>query len=310
MTPGMEALSPRASVALVAWLTIVAFVGVAPWGHVFQIGLDAGGFGSEELGLSTDANAIKKCGAMLFSRGNPDSVASYPICTHVLEQRDKSKPCNVLSFGVFDDPSFESLFGAKGCRVDSYDPSIGKPTGPSPWAPQHGSMFYNEGIGPTSDFNERFGWQEVSLMKAVHRVTGSPPTVPVHILKMDVEGAEWAALSAALDGGVFDPPYNIQQILVEVHFGATGADMSEPGETGTSAAHTWDTLADRMITDQSSIAAQIGVIRRLVAKGYRVTFRRSVGSVWNRERYVAIPGSGAKVRGQYDVALIKNTDVQ
>lgn len=283
---------------------VFAFVCVSPWDHIYQISLDVRGFGAQQLGLETNGDAIKDCGTMLFSRGNANSVASYPICTTVFQRRDKAKPCNVLSFGIFDDPSFDVLFGRKGCRVDSYDPTIGKPTGSSPWAP-FGSMFYNNSIGPANGINANFGWKEVSIAEAVQRIAGNPPTEPIHILKMDIEGSEWAALSSALSAGVFDPPYDIQQIIMEVHIGATGGDMSDPGVLGTSAARTWNPRTDQMISKHSDVSAHIAILRQLFDKGYRVIFRRPVGSVWNRERYIALPESDFKVRGQYDIALVK-----
>jgi hypothetical protein len=281
--------------------------------HIHQIHRDANMPEDVARALGLDINKNLEC---VMKNVGTDGEGGYPVCLGLHSRSE----CNVLSFGIFDDPSFDQSLGSRGCRVDSYDPTINRTTGPSPWA-GHSSKFYGEGIGGRDGYNHRLRWNEVSIKTAIKRLQTTPGSSMVDIMKMDIEGSEWAALRVALDDGVFDSPITVKQIVMEVHIGTEGGDMSNDIYDNVD---TWDDNENVLIADPDGIVKQFMVLRDLRAKGYSLYFRRPVGSIWNRRRYVTVcidqtlggglhvsaagvtcGGEVVRIRSAYDIGLIK-----
>jgi len=132
----------------------------------------------------------------------------------------------VYSFGVCDDISFDvEMAGRFGCEVHMFDPAPGVNSNFSGFAQGSacgtGRLFYHDlGIGPTSDDPKTCrdltldGKKcEVKDLATIARTLGH---VRIDILKLDIEGGEFVALTPALSQGVFEA-LGIRQLLVEVH---------------------------------------------------------------------------------------------
>ena len=132
----------------------------------------------------------------------------------------------VYSFGVCDDISFDAqMAGRFGCEVHLFDPAPGVNSNFVGFAQGSacgtGRLFYHDlGIGPTSN-DPKTCWDltldgkkcEVKDLATIARTLGH---VRVDILKLDIEGGEFVALTPALSQGVFET-LGIRQLLVEVH---------------------------------------------------------------------------------------------
>lgn len=278
--------------------------------HLKQLVLDKDAARVEDtIGLSIAADALQVCGG----RAALIPLGEYYLCRALYLSDTCHKPCAALSYGVFDDPSADEFLGQR-CVVDSYDPTIGRTTGPNPWS-KSGGQFVNAGIGRRDGFNKLFQWKEVSIKSSVDHVLqglgkSSGSTTPhktVAALKMDIEGSEWDALEAALDKGVFDPPYAVQQVAMEVHIGASGGDMNHPDEKHS--VNTWDVRKNRQIPAKTKVQRHLAILRRFLNKGYAVISLEAVGSVWNKHRYIEVestrrPGEVLRVRSAYNIGLV------
>ena len=132
----------------------------------------------------------------------------------------------VYSFGVCDDISFDTeMAGRFGCEVHSFDPAPGVNSNfagfvqGSPCGTGH--LFYHDlGIGPTSDDPKTC--QDLTLdgkkceVKDLATIARSLGHTRIDILKLDIEGGEFVALTPALSQGVFEN-LGIRQVLLEVH---------------------------------------------------------------------------------------------
>jgi hypothetical protein len=132
----------------------------------------------------------------------------------------------LYSFGICDDISFDAeMAGRFGCEVHMFDPApgvnsnfVGFTQGSTCGT---GRLFYHDlGIGPASD-DPKTCWDltldgkkcEVKDLATIARTLGHSR---VDILKLDIEGGEFVALTPALQQGVFEG-LGIRQLLVEVH---------------------------------------------------------------------------------------------
>ena len=132
----------------------------------------------------------------------------------------------VYSFGICDDMSFDAeMAGRFGCEVHMFDPAPGVNSNfagfvqGSPCGTGH--LFYHDmGIGPTSDDPKTC--QDLTLdgkkceVKDLATIARSLGHTRIDILKLDIEGGEFVALTPALSQGVFEN-LGIRQVLVEVH---------------------------------------------------------------------------------------------
>jgi hypothetical protein len=108
----------------------------------------------------------------------------------------------VLSIGVGHDVSWDLAMADRGARVVMFDPSVSAPPATVP-----GARFHPLGLGaeagvPDPDF-------PTTSLGGIERLAGIEDDMPV-VLKIDVEGAEWEALS----GLGFD---RFDQVLIEMH---------------------------------------------------------------------------------------------
>lgn len=168
------------------------------------------------------------------------------ICGMTRYEANKDRPCVVYSFGVNDDSSFENaLLGRTNCEIWGYDYTV------DAWGNQ-----LHESYRPRTHFL-RVG------ISGVTNETRTPPFYSVKdlmrqngheyidIMKMDIEGSEFDALTALL-AAYFDADVELPvgQLLVEIH-------MREPKE-------------DDMFTLPRNVDEWVGFWQGLEAKGLRI----------------------------------------
>ena len=110
----------------------------------------------------------------------------------------------VLSYGVGPDSSFDLDLAARGHRVFMFDHTV---TGPRGGVPQ-GCAFFREGVAAKPDPENRLDTVAAHLQRL--HLAGRRDV----ILKMDIEGGEWAIM-AELPDEALD---SFEQIVVEFHW--------------------------------------------------------------------------------------------
>jgi hypothetical protein len=144
---------------------------------------------------------------------NRDSDGTWNIC----DDYSFTAPCVEYSFGIANDFRFEDSFHTTfGCDVFCFDPSMGQ----QDHQRSPGVMFYNMGINfEKSDKYEgnEYGradrkqyWKVDTVGGFMKRFNHTKGTV----LKVDVEGSEWDALTQAADEGAL---LKFDQLLFEIH---------------------------------------------------------------------------------------------
>ncbi|XP_064082007.1 probable methyltransferase-like protein 24 [Macrobrachium nipponense] len=125
--------------------------------------------------------------------------------------------CNVLSFGINNDWTFDDHFGKFGCKVYSFDPTIGKEDH------QHSPnvTFYNLGISSKKGTVDIGGKMcEVDTYSNILERLGLKDSV-IDYLKMDVEYAEYEFFKEVFSRTP-DLLLNVRQIGMETHHGRPG----------------------------------------------------------------------------------------
>jgi len=135
--------------------------------------------------------------------------------------------CIVYSVGIADDWSFDDAMAREGCRVFSFDPSLGKQDHDTEIEKVRGVNFYSIGLGG-KDSDDRVGQKMVKWSDADKHASAQHWKVRtldslmtsfrhdhVDILKFDVEGFEWEILAQLLASSALG---KVQGLLFEVHF--------------------------------------------------------------------------------------------
>ncbi|XP_046560362.1 probable methyltransferase-like protein 24 [Haliotis rubra] len=127
-------------------------------------------------------------------------------------------PCLVYSFGIANDFSFDDAMGKIGCEVHSFDPSMHK----EDHRRSDRVTFHAMGLsGVDSDtFEARKDmyvkntqlWK-IRTLKTIMKELGHEHRV-LDVLKIDVEGHEWAVVKNIMEDGIFK---KIRQFYLEWH---------------------------------------------------------------------------------------------
>ncbi|EKU20156.1 alpha 1,2-mannosyltransferase [Nannochloropsis gaditana CCMP526] len=119
------------------------------------------------------------------------------------------RPCIVYAFGINDDTSFEEeLVNRTGCQVFAFDPTV-KDLPASAANVTPALQFYKQALGPRDGPSRNFLMERnlLSIMKELGHTY-------VDVLKVDVEGAEWASFAPVFGAG----PLPVGQLLIELHY--------------------------------------------------------------------------------------------
>ncbi|XP_020917300.1 methyltransferase-like protein 24 [Exaiptasia diaphana] len=126
--------------------------------------------------------------------------------------------CIVYSFGIGKDFSFDDGMAHHGCKVYSFDPTIGKQDY------QHAQRVYFFNTGLADHDQEGNGkvavdppfseWKTRTLASVIKDLNHSE--IVIDIVKMDIESSEWSSLYQMLQDGTLYR--KVRQLIVEFHF--------------------------------------------------------------------------------------------
>ncbi|XP_013066312.2 uncharacterized protein LOC106054816 isoform X1 [Biomphalaria glabrata] len=147
---------------------------------------------------------------------NRVAVGNWHICQD--SKYTIKPPCLVYSFGINFDFSFDDAMTKLGCEVHSFDPSMDKET----HRRENNSTFHNLGLSNTNTdgflprkdgyVNKPQVWK-MRTLKSVMKELGHEEKV-IDVLKIDIEGHEWAVIDNMMETGVFK---YVRQFMLEFH---------------------------------------------------------------------------------------------
>jgi len=120
--------------------------------------------------------------------------------------------CLVYSFGINNQWTFDEAMAQFGCRVHSFDPSMGV----SDYNRSQHIQFYNLGLSGKNGVHPNTKWN-LKTASSIYEMLEHHPTL-VDVLKMDVEFSEWDAIPQMLRSGFLAD--KVKQLAVEIHFNA------------------------------------------------------------------------------------------
>lgn len=124
------------------------------------------------------------------------------------------KNCLVYSFGINNQWAFDDAMSEFGCQVHSFDPSMG--------VQDHDRgeriHFHNLGLSGKDGPEHRNGgeWSMKTLTSVYNSLLPVHGSVPIDVLKMDIEFAEWQAIPPMIEAGFLQA--HVKQMAVEIHF--------------------------------------------------------------------------------------------
>ena len=124
--------------------------------------------------------------------------------------RPSEDHCIVYSIGINNDWSFDETMEKYGCRIFSFDPSMGKPTH------DHSQKihFFNFGLA-SRDYVDGRNWT-MKTLSSMYKIlsTAYHGEAVIDYLKIDVEFAEWDVLPQIISSGMLT---KVRQLGVEFH---------------------------------------------------------------------------------------------
>lgn len=124
----------------------------------------------------------------------------------------KYNECLVYSFGINNEWTFDEAMATFGCKVYSFDPSMGL----QDHARSERIFFFNMGLreeGSTLKFPKSWNMKSFSDIYKMLKQDHGP--IPIDVLKMDIELSEWDVIPSLIESGMID---KIKQLAVEIHF--------------------------------------------------------------------------------------------
>lgn len=200
-------------------------------GKLPESAAEAAGFGKADR--SACDGATLRLGNVV--RGDDDG--GWNVCAGAAWPPDEG--CVVYSFGSNYEFSFDLAAASLGCEVHVFDPSMPGYAASEEamlMRERHGIVFHDIGLGAApvepsctvqscgkgaGRFECLCSWRLDSVASAMQRLGHDK----LEILKIDIEGAEWAVLEALVSG---DAPFlgtvSVRQLLVELHLSSSGVE--------------------------------------------------------------------------------------
>ncbi|KAK2856214.1 hypothetical protein Q5P01_004949 [Channa striata] len=149
------------------------------------------------------------------------SKGPWTVCLdpkYSLGQRIQRQHCRVYSFGLGDDDrSLELSLARSGCEVHCFDPSLKLPH------LQQGKMWLHRLSVDWRDPNPALVAQrQYANTKKLATILNDFGHTQVHVLKVDMESAEWKILENLILEGVLD---SVGQLLLELHLHWAGFEV-------------------------------------------------------------------------------------
>ena len=182
-----------------------------------------------------------RCSDRRLIGGRPDGDGVWPLCFDFLSPDSRkstamndSLSCTVMSLGSNNEFSFDDSMAALGCVVHTFDHTVGWPVGPR----RRGERVFLHGLGITSKRTGAPTLTQHSRAEAsaassgrLRRLEGLMEAAGVHgivdVLKMDVEGHEWASFDSVL---ALARAGRVNHFLVEIHFWPKFLRFSSTGD--------------------------------------------------------------------------------
>ena len=138
------------------------------------------------------------------------------VCMDNLYEDIKDNKCLIYSFGLADDWDFEEAMAKLGCTVRAFDPNVEESVvHPNIHFKKIGLSHENGTLKNTAADGTVRRMPVLSLLDSI-RLFGDEGK-EITYLKIDVEGAEFAALPQMLQSGVFE---QVRQMGIEMHTGS------------------------------------------------------------------------------------------
>ena len=144
-----------------------------------------------------------------FMRIEPEGIDGQKAVCLDPEVRPEVNNCLVYSFGISGDWSFDDDMALYGCKVFSFDPSIGI----KPHRHSKSVTFYDIGLGGRDHINDR-NWNIRTLSSAYEILRPVHGNKTIDYLKIDVEESEWEAFPQIISSGMLE---KTRQLTAEFH---------------------------------------------------------------------------------------------
>ena len=135
------------------------------------------------------------------------------VVCNIHELSARGSACTMLSFGVRDDISFEIDVAARTrCTIHAFDPTVDRLPMPRDVPLNVSGRFRFHRIGLSAERARHANGRPLDTLQALMTKVG---VRHVHLLKVDVEGAEWAAFRQMGQAGTLR---SVDQLMIELHF--------------------------------------------------------------------------------------------
>lgn len=195
------------------------------------------------------AGAIRNtthAGSLLLNPAFACAGGRWTICTH---HDNATDGCVVLSVGIGNDWSYESLVLKRGCEVHAFDPTKSLYSKHNQTAARMRERFpklhfHYVGLGSSLELNSAYNKHQSTgsdLSKVVHldeMVATYVPNRRINVLKIDCEGCEYEAFDFV---AMYSPRLlcNVSQVNIELHYSYKFHKLKHGSQLTSLLSHLW-----------------------------------------------------------------------
>lgn len=159
------------------------------------------------------------CEDVIFVGHHFGDGGKYICNVHWIRHRPEGRPCVYYSFGVNGEINFERelVHVLPGCDMHAFDPTPTVVGGASVWELENMNINYHPwGLSDTDSTIRLEATDVTALTLDTIRARLGHTGAPIDVLKIDIEGHEWAVFEQQLSHCDREKPF-AHQILVELH---------------------------------------------------------------------------------------------